>query len=503
MVNQPLAGRARTWPLESGFWSLDPTGTGTGWVLDRSHGDQPVSGAVTRADQALLLQTASNPDAPQALYPHEFLHCPGTGRMLQRRPAGPVAGHWAPPFGSAPCISGTVRGLRQSSHAIQLTRQVAREAHDDPDALFAPPPPGDYQFISAPAGSLVPVLLALDPAKGLLCAWLPESKRWVPMKQVGGGGLAVSRLARAAWRCEVIVDGLRSLIVLPTEAGLACLRPDVLSLSYTVTYAGGAPVIGAPLQVDELIWAPLRLADGGIRFVSANVNGEAADAVALSIDSQVASGVSRLDAPLTDGLTSIWPSDTGQLLLRKPSETVAPLQASFKLWPGGVEPAFQFGSAYLSQDGRLWQLCLDTVHDQFFYLQLGVEQPDQHPATTPRPCSGRFNYRFTARSKSAPWSDPDQGTDANTREVVLPLLETSCGDVVLGLKLETTAGLEHVLSDKTPVSTVLVLDDPTRQIAFHRFKVAEPWRLRVFVHDGRVWAYHCDWDRLKCWTLQP
>jgi hypothetical protein len=381
---------------------------------------------------------------------------------------------------------------------IKLARQDQRPADADPDDSLGLPPPGDYEYFSTPAGSLVAVLLALDPAKGLLYMLLPASKRWELLEHDGGGALAESRCERADWRCEVAVDECRSLIFLPTESGLACLNPDATSLGFAVDYIGDAPAIGSPLQFGEYVWAPLRLANGDIRFISYSTKGEAAAQVDLPAAGLAALGT--LHAPLADGRTAMWPCDGGQLLLRK--QVSGALVASFQPWPTGVQPAFEFGCPYLSRDGRLWQLCFDAQQDSYVYLQLGVYKPELIPTLAPRLCSGSFNFRFATKFKSEPWLEPEHGDDGRSDEVVLPLLESTASAAVLGLKLETTAGLADVLRSGERMRVVLVLDGVSSQTAFHMIAVAEPWRMRVFIHAGLLWAYHPLLSRLDGWKLQ-
>ena len=511
MVNKPLAGQAKTWPLDSGNWSL--ASPELGFKLDRTTQGQPVSTLVTAVDLAVLLQTKVNPDAPQAVYPPEFRYCAATGRELQRRPGTPEAACWVPPFGSAPAAtlaSGTVRGLRQSSRALKLTEPrkgkvdagiepPRRSAEDDPDASLGVPPSGTYEFFSIPAGSHVPVLLALS-LKGVLYALLPASRTWAVMQKAGGGGLEESGLAASGWRCEVAVDGLRSLIVVATKAGLTCLRPDAISLSFTVTYTGGVPAIGAPLQFDGLIWAPLRQPDGGLSFVSVTIDGEAAnDHVDVPAAALGTREVGALQLPLANNNTAIWPCESGQLLLRKPAN--GPMEASFKPWPAALEPRFQFGSAYLSE-GRLWQLCFDTAGDRYCYVQLGLEASEPPRESSPRTCSGRFNFRFATKSRNVPW-EPEDGADANNNEVVLPVLELADEQSVLGLKMNAIHGLEAVLSSSESVKAMLVLDDRNTQTVFHTITVCEPARTRFFIHDRVLWAYHPALPRLSGWSLQP
>ncbi len=501
MGAKAVGGPGKTWPLESGTWVSEAQNAGFSLTLTAHH--RPPSDLLMREDLSALLQTGCTATDPQATFPPEFKYCPHTGKPLQAPTLAASTGCWAPPFGAVPLsarASRAVRGLRQAAVPIRLARREQRSADGEPDASIGLPPPGDYEYFSLPAGSRSAVLLALDPAKGLLYILLPASKRWELLEHDGGGLLAESRGERSEWRCELAVDGLRSRIFLPTESGLACVSPDAASLSFAVAYTGDAPAVGAPLQFGDQVWAPLRPAQGGLRFVSVSVKGEAGAQVDLPAASVEALGLSALHAPVADGRTAVWPCDAGQLTLRHQANGA--LEASFQPWPAGVQPAFAFGSPYLSRDGSLWQLCFDAGQEAYAYLQLGVDKPERAPAMAPRLCSGSFNFRFATKFKGEPWLEPEHGDDGSSDEVVLPVLESTVGGAVLGLRLETTAGLADVLRSSERMRAVLVLDDASSQTAFHTVAVAEPGRLRGFVHGGLLWVYHPLLSRLDGWTLQ-
>lgn len=502
MNGESVQDTGRSWPLESGIWAAG--GLGEGFSLVRTGYDRPVSSLLTPADLSALLPGSHVADRPQTVFPPEFKYCPATGQPLQRpASAAAASSRWVPPFGAATIAQRTsrsARGLRQTAAALKLARLEQRRVDGDPDATLGLPPPGDYEFLSTPAATPGSVLMALDPSKGLMYLLLPASRRWELLEQQGGGMLGESHGERAEWRCEIAVAGSRSRIFLATESGLACVSPDAASLSYAVNYIGSASAVGAPLQLGEQVWAPLRVSEGAIRFVSANLQGEAGMQIDLP---PPASGVAipeRLHAPLTDGRTALWPCDTGQLLLRLQAN--GSLGASFQPWPTGLQPAFEFGSPYLSRDGSLWQLCFDAATDQYVYLQLGVDKPERASALAPRLCSGSVNFRFATKFKSEPWLEPEHGDDGASDEVIVPILESTRGAEVLGLKLETTAGLADVLRSAERIRVALVLDDAASQTAFHMMAVAEPWRLRVFLHGGLLWAYHPLLNRLDGWTLQ-
>ncbi len=464
----------------------------------------PVSKVVGKADLGWLLRAGVEGAGSLFLHPPEFKFCTATGVSLLRSPVSLQSGStWVPPFGAATLAQGAnrgVRGLRQAALGLKLSRGSQRRADADPDVTLDLPPPGNYEFFSLPAASLAHALLALDPAKGVLYGWLPASRRWEVLEHEGVGVLAESRIDRMAWRCEVASEGLRSVMFLPTEEGLTCLVPDVVSMTFQAEYIGKAPAIGAPVQFDEQVWVPVRKGDGQLRFVSATPEGKEGKQVALPAESLSGMSLGQLNAPLADARIALWPSSTGQLVLRKLAS--GEFEASFLPWPNGIKAAFQFGSPFLSRDGTLWQLCFDSHLERYVYLQLGVEQPERHSATAPRLCTGIFNFRFAAKHKREPWQDPEHGDDSGTDEVVLPLLESTASAAALGLRVATSDGLAALLESDERMRAVMVLDDDTTQTAFHTVSVVQPWRMRAFVHDGQLWVYHPTLNKLHGWDLQ-
>ena len=173
--------------------------------------------------------------------------------------------------------------------------------------------------------------------------------------------------------------------------------------------------------------------------------------------------------------------------------------ANWTPWPDGLLPQFDFGCPYLSRDGDLWQLCFDSGADRYGYLKLGTVS-EFAVAMEPRLCSGSFNYRFSTKLKSAPWQEPEQGDDGGSSKSVMPLLEA--GDSVLGVRFDTRVSLDTVLRSKERMYATLVQDDDAQILAFHTFSVDEPWRMRLFTHQGTLWAYHPSLGRIDGWKLQ-
>ena len=485
------------WPLPSGAWYVDDEGA---WSMQRSADGQNVSPLVSHADIGKLMLARRLPaaaDAPVRQFPPEFSFDPVSGAALQVPPDTSITPPWVPPYGAYPVSDvppAGPAGLRQASVPLKLADQRVREEHAQADASLPMPPPGEYEFFSAQFGTSAPALLALDPRKAVLHAWLPASKRWLALDPDYGSLLAESDLAHGAWRAELVPE-FNSVLVLPTSHGLACIRPDVPSLTYVVEHVGGAPCIASPVWFQNRLWAPLRDDDGRIRFVNLDAAQKPGSDVLL--DGMVDLGT--VSAPVAYNRMVVWPCANGQLRLQlQPDGNVA---ASFTPWPEGLVPHFEFGSPYVSRDGGLWQLCFERSRGTYVYVKLGA-QAERADALAPRLCSGSFNYRFAAKLKTAPWEEPEHGDDGGKNQAVMPLLESSVGNSVFGVKFATSAGLSSVLRSNERLAAQLVQDDELRETVFHTFAVSEPWRLRLFVHEGMLWAYHPLLSRIDGWALQ-
>ncbi|MEG1118058.1 MAG: hypothetical protein RSE46_23695, partial [Janthinobacterium sp.] len=230
------------------------------WTMQRSADGQNVSPLVSDADIGKLMLAGRLPaaaGAPVRQFPPEFSFDPASGAALQVPPDTSATPPWVPPYGAWPVSDvppAGPAGLRQASVPLKLADQRAREEHAQADVSLPMPPPGEYEFFSARFGTSAPALLALDPRKAVLHAWLPASKRWLALDPDYGSLLAESDLAHGAWRAELVPE-FNSVLVLPTSHGLACIRPDVPSLTYVVEHVGGAPCAAAPVWFQNRLWA--------------------------------------------------------------------------------------------------------------------------------------------------------------------------------------------------------------------------------------------------------
>lgn len=474
---------AGDWQLESGVWTIDSTRPGLEYT--RSAVALPVADNLTREDIGRLMRAGRLPRDPALHFPPEFNYCPVSGDGLAPAPAAPSSTAWVGPFGAMPLGPAARQGVAGLRHTAMPLALAAGERHADgmPERSLAAPPPGDYEFFSATFGTVDAALLCVDPRKGTVRAWLPASEQWAELHPRSALLLEVSTVPSRGWRAEMAY-AFSSRLYLPTKRGLACIAPDVPSLSYDVEYIGGGPSVAAPIAFGGKVWGPVR-SGAGIDIVGvdgAGLAGHAGQAVSVALQGDPGAA----STPVYYNRLAVWPFENGQLLLR--TEADQSLAASWLDWPKGLAPVFAFGCPYQSSEGEFWQLCFDSAINAYVYVLLGTEAFERMPVGAPRFCSGKVSYRFAARMKDAPWIEPESGDDASNN-FVIPLLETAAGNVV-GVKIEANTGLGEVLESDQRLRAVLLFEDRDGQVAFHTIAVAQPWRTRVFRHDGALWVYH-------------
>jgi hypothetical protein len=483
-----------TWPLASGTWRPARAPGGGYTLVSTALGHAPAD-ELSVADLRALFQPAG--DGP--LYPPEFRFSPVDGSALAAPApaAGWIALHGAAALTPDPPVQ--VRGLWRCEQALQFSGWRRRAAHDEPDLRMELPPPGHWEFFSLRAATAAPALLALDPDQGMLFARLPHSGRWEALAPPQGQLLAPSGLARAAWRCEVSEGAPGCRLLLPTQSGLARLTPDVPALSFELDQVADAPALGGPIQLGHSVWLPLRQGDAAVALAGMDAQGTLQR---LEVAGLAPAELRGLQAPVATARWAVWPCEAGQLRLRR--EAGDRFQVDFVHWPAELRPVFDFGCPYQAQTGSLWQLCFNDSQGQYVYLQLGEPHGERAATATPRACSGRASFRSTQRDQVSPWEEPEHGDDSRGHEVMLPLLETRDGQSVIGLRLPAPAGLRDLFERPQRLAADLVLDDRQGEAhAFHKLpRVLEPWRTRLFVHDGVLWAYHPLRDHIDGWRLQ-
>jgi len=487
------------WSLPSGSWAqIDDAFALAGTARGRS-----VSAQVCAADIAVLLGATFDDATPRQFYPPEFTHSPLTGKPLGK-PSSHGADGWAPPFGNAPVNAGgqsEARGLRRTPYPLALRDIKSRSAEADPDDSMELPPPGEYQFFSAPFGASAATLIAFDPLKGTLFGWLPASRCWQPLEGVGHALVDECLLPHHAWRAEIAKcgDAPASVLFVPTQAGLARITPDIASLTYDVEHIGNAPAVGAPVAFDNRIWIPLQAVNGAIRFIGVDPDGALSGDESLVAPDGLAIEVSEIGLPVSYGRVAVWLCKSGQLRIQKQND--GGVTAGFTPWPANVRPCLDFGSPYLTSSGQLWQVCFNTATDCYVWVRIDRPHVEVSEATTLRLCSGMVNFRITSKTRTPPWEEPEHSNDTASNDFVIPLLESSTSDAVIGLRLSSEAGIAKAFESKERVEYLLCFDDSDNEVAFSRAFAAEPWRIRLFIYDATLWAYHSRARRIEGWKL--
>ena len=478
------------WALESGTWSVERGGAEVRLTLTKM--EYPVAPVMKPGDIRRVMHMRAAPDGSGPGFPPEFDFSPLDGAPLQSpRTNGAV---WIPPGGARPVnapAAALAVGLKQSARAIDAALLQRGGPDSDPPLELPLPPPGAYEFFSAPFGTLGNVLLAIDSGKGALFAWLPESATWQPL--AGDGALlSESALPYRAWRAELMVQ-FNSCLFLPTDDGLALVMPDFASLKYRIYYIGNGPACAAPIAFEGRVWAPVNR-DGVIQIV--NVDTDGAEGTPLVLDG--VRDLGEVSRPAAYGRMAVWPCAKGQIRLQIAAD--GNVSASFIPWMPGVTPHFEFGAPYLSRAGVLWQLCFSDPVNSFVYVRLGMPQPEQVEALTPRLCSGTVNYRFAGMLREDPWLEPEHGDDGAANTVVLPLLELD-NNAVLGLKMASTSSLIALLNSHERIRAELMYEDRSSGFVIQTIPVTKPWDLRLFFHDGALYAYHPAMQRIIGWDV--
>lgn len=493
MARTPGAPVNGLWPLASGRWQAPPAPGADYALVTTALGH---ACALSAAD----LRAAFGIAQGEVLYPPEFLYSPDSGQPRDPRPAAGVA--WVPPNGAPALVAERAalpfQGLRRSAALSRWDGLAGRSAQADADARIAPPPPGRHEFFSTRAGTSAHVLLALEPDQGRLFARMPASGRWHELAGTQGQGLAPSGLQRAAWRCELAEGASGSRLLLPTSAGLARVTVDVAALCFELDVFGELPAAGGPMRLADAVWLPLRAEDGRLRLLGVDAKGTP---TLLELPAAMAPA-DDLRTPVSTAQGLVWPCASGRLQLLRSAR--GEVRAGFLPWPTGLTPCFDFGCPYLSDEGDLWQLCQDEATGHYVYLRLdgGEGEPARAEVDTPRTCSGRATFRAAGRDRFPPWRLAEHADDSRGSQVLLPLLESEEQGAVLGLRMPAADGLSSLFGSDEGVSCTLLLDDPhTTEHEFATLAMRQPWRTRLFIHDGLLWAYHPELRHIDGWRL--
>ena len=481
------------WDLPSGRWAKARGSAPASYFLAATHDGHLLPSALAQQD-ALRLVGARQLEG--CSFPPEFRFHPNDGRALPPPTVASTHGVWLPPFGDGG--DEAVRGLRRTRSALTLRPTGVYSESNDPERTLPLPPPGRHEFFALPSASGSRELLALDAEQGVLHLWLTAAGRWAALEQVDGGFLADSPLPHEAWRCEVARDTTGLRLFLPTSHGIACLQLDWLRLGYHVDYIGDDVCCGAPILWREEIWAVLRDARGGVRLQAATA---ASGLAGGTLEVTGVEAEERFAAPVCVRRQVIWPGVRGRLVLEVQAN--GSLAAHYRPWPAGVSSKFGFGAPYLAREGQLWQACWSEHDESHAYLRLDGRDLEQRLASAPRLCTGQINYRLAARMKLPPWDDPEHGSDADSRALFIPILESAVDAGVLGVRIDTTNGLEATLESGERVRAVVELHSDRRlETRLYTLNVSTPWQGRAFVYDNALWLYHPELKSVVGWELE-
>jgi hypothetical protein len=105
--------------------------------------------------------------------------------------------------------------------------------------------------------------------------------------------------------------------------------------------------------------------------------------------------------------------------------------------------------------------------------------------------------------KLPPWDDPEHGSDADSRALFIPILESAVDAGVLGVRIDTTNGLEATLESGERVRAVVELHSDRRlETRLYTLNVSTPWQGRAFVYDNALWFYHPELKSVVGWELE-
>jgi hypothetical protein len=485
-------------------WELDyPDGHRESWTKDGASGQFRLvhyNGLGAAADQYSAPETAELVGArlcregnDAVLYPGVFSYSPVTGEPLSP-PLESIPETWLPPFGRGHAEDQFgMPGLRQTHVNLGLARTLRPE--QDPGTQLPPPPPGDYHFLVGNLAARRASLLAVEPRKGMVYCFRDPLSQWAEVRgrqQL----LPESTLATSHWGLACPDPGKQQLY-LPTDRGLARLDINIFNLSYDLRLFPGR-CMGAPVCFQgQRVFVPV-IADGDQGGVLQIDTGNPARVDQLEIKHYFLA--EPFVASLVDHRRIIWLSRLGQLLLKFDDITNRPA-ISFIPWPGGFQPCFQFGSPYRARDGVLWQLGFDQPQGRYEYLTLATPQPERQETASPRFGSGTINFTLETQLRSHPWLDPETATDATSRYIVAPLLE-SPNKSALCVRIPWNQGADDLFNSKGKHPAVFRLVMEHGDIDFFMKKLTRPWLTRSFVYRSHFYLYHPDFDQpIPGWPL--
>jgi hypothetical protein len=344
--------------------------------------------------------------------------------------------------------------------------------------------------------------LAIEFSKGLIYCWLPASAAWVELGHSGSEILHESALGDYSWGMAA-TDLLDSTsIFLATDLGLAIVSINLIALTYDVTVVGER-CVGGPALWQGRVYVPM-LEEARL--------GKDRTVRVYCIDPSEPEAIQRLGGPATDTDATewtrplidrrqiIWMSSRGQLIVKQTGATAS--EVSFIPWNAGLTPRFDLGTPYLSSDGYLWQQCFEEDADggRFVFVQLGKNDPEIRPTTSPRLSTGSASFKLETFLKANPWLDPEEDMDSHADEIIIPLLESPSRSTLLCARVPSTSSVDSLFASNEAHAVTFELRGE-RDVQFWVARITRPWTTRTFVYAGHLHFYHPDMPCMPGWRL--
>lgn len=490
------------WPDEatSSVWGRDQQGR----FFARSWGDRNIDSRWSRYDAATAVGCTlsvsvedGGTEASPACFPASFSFSPTTGKPLITSPAKSAG--WLPPHGNNGLHTGLVRGGKLTSAPLHLQRYT-EETNAIPAESLPLPAVGSFRFLVGAFGLQRSSLLALDWKNGVLYCWLPADQVWAKLTATSGSVFLGSEdIADELWNVESRNLEQDAALYWPCDAGLAIVRIEPLSLTYTAQLLVRGTCCSQPLALNDNVYVLMRCrkgSDTSLVEVSCNNSTEWNEKL---------KGLPEGDwRPAATPHEVLWLSAEGHVVAHPARE-----RFEFITWnPSAIKPEFQLGPPHCARDGRLW---LQVLHPEGYegepsqgYVSLGRAKQDWNPSGGPRTLSGRSSIKVEKRLGDEPWIEPDVVSSEahDNNEAVVPLLESVTDSSMLVLRVDHMAGIKQFFERDERLSVRFqIMGQHADDTGFFATRLHQPWKTLAFVYDGYLYLYHPEMTNLPGWRL--
>lgn len=424
------------------------------------------------------LSPASN---PPSYLPADFGYCPQTGTAL-----APVAyqkeRRWLPPYGNGSgrrvvddeCdLDNAERTL--ASLYQKLLASPQRDLNSSKQAVESPRKNG-LNFFVGKLGGHRDALFGLSREGGLFL-WQRGSQKWLSvLPQTTPIGR--SSLESWAWAVTLQNVGQNQTLILAGDEGATRVSVDPLTLKYQLDRSPGR-ALGAPGDLDEQVFIPLKLTDNTVCLASPRTDGGWDQYAVANADPAL---LTQLCAPLREPSSRrlLWIGEKGYLSAHL-GESV---EAQWHNWPAGATAKPELGPPFLDGYG-LWQLLFDDEGQS--YLRLGSDE--RTPIKGTRLGTGHLSYKFNIRLEH-PWAENDEHINPTRREVVYPFIEFTTDKLLLSFCVNLTSGsMQSFFDSDQAVDTEFRLEQIGGAALGLQLKVSKPWNAQWFFFDQALWLY--------------